>query len=116
MNNNQVATVARILFALCLLVFAFLHFTKAEGMAHMVPAFLPGDAIWVYISAIALALAAVAFIINQKVKLAGYLLGAMFLIFVLTIHLPHAINSGNLAMVLKDTAMAAASFFIGSKS
>ena len=116
MNNNQVATLARILFALCLLVFTFFHFTKANGMAGMLPSYLPGGAIWVYISGAGLALAAIAFILNIKVKLAGYLLGAMFLIFVLTIHLPRAISSGDLSMVLKDTAMAAAAFFIGSKS
>lgn len=118
MNKNQVATLARIVFALSMLVFAFFHLSNGAAMAGMVPSFLPGGAIWVYVTGVALALAAIAFILNMKVKLAGYLLGCMLLIFVLTIHLPHLINGDQTAMtmVLKDTGLAAASFFIGAKS
>ena len=119
MNSNQVAALARIVFALCMLVFAFFHLSNASGMAGGVPSFMPGPgAMWIYITGVGLALAGIAFLINQKVRLAGYLLGTMLLIFVLTIHLPHVIGGDQSAMgmLLKDTGLAAAAFFIGSKS
>ena len=78
--------------------------------------FYTGGIIWVYITGIALVLAGIAFIINKKVKLAAYLLGLMLIIFVLTIHLPKAIEKGDTSMLLKDIALAASAFFIGSKS
>ena len=84
----------------------------------MVPSYVPGGVFWVYFTGAALALAGIAFILNKKVKLAGYLLGVLLLIFVLTIHLPHLIAGDQMAMsmILKDTGLAAAAFFIGSKN
>jgi hypothetical protein len=68
-------------------------------------------------------LAAIAFIINKKIRLAGYLLGMLLLIFVFMLHLPSLLNATDQAsrmipmtMIMKDTALAAAAFFIGSKS
>ena len=116
MNNNEVAIVSRIAYGLCLIVFAFFHFSKAPVMAGGVPSFIPGRIIWVYITGIALVLAGIAFIINKKVKLAAYLLGLMLIIFVLTIHLPKAIEKGDTSILLKDIALAASAFFIGSRS
>ena len=116
MNNNQVATVTRIIYGLCLVVFAFFHFSKAPAMAGGVPSFIPGGIIWIYIKGVGLMLAGIAFIINKKVKLAGYLLGIMLIIFVLTIHLPKAMNTGDSSMLLKDIALAASALFIGSRS
>jgi len=118
MNSNLVSRLSQIVFALVMLVFAFFHLSNANGMAGMVPAFIPGGVIWVYVSGVALAVAGLAFILNMKVRLAGYLLGALLLIIVLTIHLPDLIggNEMSMSMLLKDTGLAAAAFFIGSKN
>ena len=123
MNNNEVAIVSRIAYGLCLIVFAFFHFSKAPVMAGGVPSFIPGGIIWVYITGIALVLAGIAFIINKKVKLAAYLLGLMLIIFVLTIHLPGFLNAGDaevrqgaLINLLKDTAIAAFALHIGANA
>ena len=96
---------------------------NADAMSGMVPSFIPGGVIWVYISGACLLLAAIALIIGVKVKLAGYLLGLLLLIIVLTIHLPGYLNAademakmGPMTMIVKDTAIAAAAFFIGSKA
>ncbi len=118
MNNNTVSRLSQIVFALSILVFGFFHLSNAAGMSGMVPSFIQGGIIWVYLTGVALTLAALAFILNKKVKPAGYLLGTLLLIFVLTIHLPHLIGGDQMAMsmVLKDTGLAAAAFFIGSKN
>lgn len=117
MNKNTVSVISRIVFALVIGYFGFGHLTNAEGMSTMVPSYLPAAKILVYISGVAMLLAAISFIIGVKTKLAGYLLGLLLLVIVVLVHLPSYINGNDAAMVmiLKDTAMAAAAFFIGSK-
>lgn len=105
----------RYLYALPFAVFGLLHFMAAEDMAGMVP--LPGAVFWVYLTGIALIAAAVSFIIEKKVRLAGLLLGIMLLIFVLSIHVPAVMGeAGDAAMpnLLKDLSLAGAAWFIAS--
>lgn len=106
--------VGRILYGLPLLVFGFLHFMGAQMMAGMVPAFIPGGILWVYITGVALILAALAIIANRLAPLASLLLGIMLLSFALTIHLPMLLGGDQNAMpnLLKDTALAGAAFFV----
>lgn len=65
-----------------------------------------------YISGVCLALAAVAFIINKQVKLAGYLLALLLVIIVIGVHIPGLGNPDEnmkmmaMSMAVKDTAIA----------
>lgn len=106
--------VGRILYGLPLLVFGLLHFMAAPMMAGMVPAFVPGGILWVYITGVALILAAIAIIANRLAPLASLLLGIMLLSFALTVHLPILLGGDQSAMpnLLKDTALAGAAFYI----
>ena len=105
---------AEIIYALVLLVFAYNHFTNADTMAAYIPDYMPGGgSIWVYITAAALALAAIAIISGIQKTLACYLLAAMLLIFVFTLHLKPAMD-GNMTSLLKDTTMAMAAIIIGN--
>ncbi len=106
--------VGRILYGLPLLVFGFLHFMGAQMMAGMVPAFIPGGILWVYITGVALILAAIAIMANRLAPLASLLLGILLLSFALTIHLPMLLGGDQSAMpnLLKDTALAGAAFFV----
>ena len=107
---------AEIIFALILLAFAYGHFTNTDAMSGMIPEYMPGSAsIWVYITGAGLALAAIAIITGIQKTLACYLLAAMFLIFVFTLHLQPAMD-GNMSNLLKDTAMAMAAIMIGNKA
>lgn len=124
MNTNTISKVSQIVFALLMAFFGVAHFMNGANMAGYVPSYMPGGgALWVYLTGAALVLAGLALIINKQARLASYLLGAMLLIFVLTIHLPGFMNAAdeaakNAAMpgLLKDLALAAAAFFIGSKN
>ena len=62
-----------------------------------------------YVTGLALILAAVSIIIQKKTRLACLLLAAMLIIFVLTMHLP-GLGGENaqmaMPMLLKDTALA----------
>ena len=107
---------AEIIFALILLAFAYGHFANTDAMAAYIPDYMPGDAsIWVYITGAALALAAIAIITGIQKTLACYLLAAMLLIFVFTLHLKPAME-GNMSSLLKDAAMAMAAIMIGNKA
>lgn len=107
--------IAEILFALVIGMFGTNHFMKTDMMAGYIPSYMPGDAsIWVYITGAALVLAAIAIIINMQKTLACYLLAAMLIVFVFTLHLKPAMD-GDMGNLLKDTAMAMAAILIGNR-
>ena len=121
MNNNFVSRIAIILFALVMAVFGITHFIDPENLATSVPNFIPGGRIWVYIVGVAFILAAIAFIGNKEVRLAGYLLAVLLIIFVLMVHLPGYLHSGDKEMrqislinLLKDLGLASCALLIGS--
>ena len=107
-------TVSRILFALPMMVFGALHFMNAQGMSMMVPSFVPGGIIWVYITGLALLAASVSIIANRYAQWASLLLGILLLSFALTVHLPGVMNPETMASsmpnLLKDTALSGAAF------
>ncbi len=103
----------RILLALPFLVFGLLHFSAGAQMAGMVPSWIPGGVLWVYLTGAANVLAAVSFLTGKKVKLAGQLTALMMVIFILTIHLPGVMNAADdmarqiaMTMLLKDLGLA----------
>ncbi len=121
-KNYIPSNVARMIFAATMALFGVFHFLGAKDMAGMVPAylgFIPAE-IWVYLSGLGLLGAAAAFILDQKVKLAGYLLAAMLVLFVLMLHVPKLGDpiGGQMAMVgmLKDLGLAMCAILIANAS
>ena len=110
--------IASFIYALALIMFGITHLRTGEGMAGLVPAWLPGGAIWVYVTGVCLILAALSIIIGKFTRIACFLLAAMLIIFVLTIHLPGVLSGNQMAMggVLKDTSMAMAALMIADRS
>lgn len=109
--------IGKFLFAIPLFIFGLFHFMNASAMSGMVPGMFPYSEVWVYITGVALILAAVALIVNKKARLAMTLLGVMLLIFAITVHLPGFLQQDHYssANFLKDLALSGAAFFIGSK-
>ena len=99
-------------------IFGLMHMANASQMTGMVPAWMPMKLVIVYITGLALIAATVALIINKKAKLAMTLLGVMLVLFVVLIHLMAVIGGDqmSMAMVLKDTSMAGAAFYIASQA
>ena len=118
MNQLLPPNVFRVLFAIPFAVFGVMHFMNAASMQGMVPAYVPGGIIWIYIIGALLILATLALIINKFAKAAGYLLGFMLLVFILTIHLPALMGGDQSAMssLLKDFSLMAGAMFIGNFS
>lgn len=110
--------VGRYLFALPFGVFGLFHFMNASQMGGYVPGFIPGGVFWVYLTGLAMLAACVSILINKKAKLACVLLGAMLLIFVLSIHLPAVLGDGGssaMTMLLKDTVMAGGAWILSGQ-
>jgi uncharacterized membrane protein len=122
-THHLVSRIAVIILGIVLIAFGLYHFTSPDSLVTFVPGFLPGGNIWIYITGTAFILAGIAFILHKKVRLAGYLLALLLIIFVLTIHLPNYLNSGGAEMrqaafvnLLKDTAIAAFALYLASNA
>lgn len=124
MNEPIMSRIAIILLALVMAAFGIYHFVYPQNLMAYVPSFLPDAGnLWVYLPGAAFILAAIAFITNRMVRLAGYLLAIMLIVFVLTIHLPNFLNAGDdetkqlsLVNLLKDTAIAAFAMHIAANA
>jgi len=123
MNQRIISHVAVYLLSVVMIIFGIYHFQQPRLFVTWVPTFLPGGIVWVYVVGVAFILAALAFISNKFVKLAGYLLAALLIIFVLTVHLPTYRNAGVLeerqiafTNLLKDLALAAFALHIAGSA
>lgn len=105
---------AEFIFAIVFIYFGYLHFKSADMMAGGVPSFFPGDGkIYIYLTGAGFILAAIAIIIDKYKTLACYLLAAVLLLFVFTIHIQSF--GSNPSGMLKDIAMAMAAILIGNR-
>ena len=108
-----VSRIAIYLLAVVLIIFGIYHFLNARNLVVFVPDFIPGGIIWAYFTGAAFILVGIAFITNKMVKLAGYVLAVLLIIFIVTIHIPNYLYAGSKEMqtmalinLLKDTAIA----------
>lgn len=122
-NQHIISRIAIWLLAIVMIIFGIQHFQRPEIFANFVPPYLPGGTLWVYFVGVAFILAAVAFIANRFVALAGYLLAALLFIFIVTIHWPNFREASSvensqatLTAMLKDLAIAAFALYIASNS
>src|SRR5260221_5676753 len=96
---------------------------NVTGFQKMVPSFLPGGVIWVYITGACLLAAAIAFLINRQVRLAGLLLSLFLLLIVVTVHLPAVLNAPDdgsrrfpMVNLIKDTGLAATGLLVARRN
>jgi uncharacterized membrane protein len=108
-----VSRIAIYLLAVVMIFFGIFHFLNARDLVVFVPDFIPGGIVWAYFVGAAFILVGIAFITNRMVKLAGYVLASMLVIFILIIHIPNYLYAGDKEMrsmalinLLKDTAIA----------
>ena len=125
MKEAIISRIAIIILGIVLAAYGIYHFSaqNQEYLISFMPSFLPGGNIWFYIVGVAFILAAIAFILHTQVKLAGYLLALLLLLFAFTVHLYNYLHVGNpegkqLSYInfLKDIAIAAFSLYIASNS
>lgn len=78
----------RVFYAVPLGIFAAEHFTITNDLASGIPRWIPWHMFWAYFVGVALVAAAVSIILEWESRLAAILLGIMFVLFVLTLHIP----------------------------
>ena len=122
MDNTTLSRVGTIFYALVIGFFGINHFLNGTGMQKMVPSFLPGGVVWVYITGACLVAASIALLIDKQTRLAGILLALFLLLIVLTVHLPavlHAPDSNArrfpMTNLIKDTGLAAAAILVAAR-
>lgn len=123
MTQRIISRIAIYLLSVIMIIFGIYHFLHPRNLLVFLPANIPGGITWVYVTGVAFILAALAFITNKWVKLAGYLLAVLLIVFVLTIHLPNYREAGDgdmrqgaLINILKDTALAAFALHIAGSA
>jgi len=95
---GTMADIARFFIAIALVVFAVQHFIYAGFVASLVPAWIPGHLFWAYFTAIAFIAAALSIATKKMVRLAATLVGTMFFLWVVLLHVPrvaHAMRNGD---------------------
>jgi putative oxidoreductase len=109
---HVISRVAIYLLSIVLFVFGVFHFLHPHDLLVFVPSFMPGGILWVYFVGAAFILVALAFLTNKMVKVAGYLLAVLLIVFILSIHLPNYMHAGDKEMrqvalinILKDAAI-----------
>jgi uncharacterized membrane protein len=111
-------SVGRIFVAISLVVFGIQHFLYAHFVATLVPAWMPARLFWAYFVGVAFLAAAAGMLFKKTEQPAATLLGVMFLLFVLMLHIPrivtHSSNgnewtSGFVALAMCGSAWAFAS-------
>jgi len=89
----QLANVGRYLIAISLVVFAVQHFLYAGFVANLIPGWIPARLFWAYFTGVAFVAAALATATKKMMRLAAMLLGTMFLLWVLVLHIPRVAGS-----------------------
>ncbi|MBS1562667.1 MAG: DoxX family membrane protein [Bacteroidetes bacterium] len=107
-----VLLVARILFMVPFLMIGMHHFMMADKMVGMLPSWLPGGIVWIYLTGFFELAAAVAIITAIQIRLAGFLLCILLLAYVAFLHIPSMMSADpstsmlGLIGVMKDTGLA----------
>jgi uncharacterized membrane protein len=88
---EKILPFGRLFLALPLAVFGTEHLTNAVGIASIVPRWMPWHLFWAYLVGVALIAAALSIAVKIQSALAATLLGIMFGLFVLFIHIPNIV-------------------------
>ena len=86
---------ARILVAVSLVVFGVQHFIYGGFVATLVPAFMPGRLFWAYFVGVAFVAAAIGILTSMMARPAATMLGVMFFLFVVLLHIPRVIGKSS---------------------
>jgi uncharacterized membrane protein len=90
MQKSQM--LGRIFVAVSLVVFGVQHFIYGGFVATLVPAFMPGRLFWAYFVGVAFVAAAAGIFVEMLARPAATMLGVMFFLFVVLLHVPRIIG------------------------
>jgi uncharacterized membrane protein len=91
LSDAVLADMGRVIFGVAAVVFGVDHFLALDLIASLVPAWLPAHVAVASLTGATMVIAGACFITKRLVGPAAFALGVMFLLFVLTLHLPRVL-------------------------
>jgi uncharacterized membrane protein len=89
--DHALANIGRVVFGIAVVVFGVDHFLALDLIASLVPAWMPGHVFLASLTGAAMIVAGVSILTKWMGGLAGFGLGIVFLLFVLTLHVPRVL-------------------------
>jgi len=89
--DRALANIGRVLFGIAVVVFGVDHFLALDLIASLVPAWMPGDIFLASLTGAAMIVAGVSILTKWMGELGAFGLGILFLLFVLTLHVPRVL-------------------------
>ena len=115
---KKLSQLGRILFGLPFGILGLNHFFMLDFFTGMLTSFIPGTGFTVILTGVFLILASLSIIFKKFIRIACYLLAALLLVFILTIHVPGLFDASSVQMalmqLLKDTALMGSALLIAS--
>jgi hypothetical protein len=90
---GRLVALANAFFAMPLAVFGAEHLAGDQGIASLVPAYMPWRTFWLYFVGVALVAASLSIATRILLRWSGLLFGAMMFLFVAMLHLPGALSA-----------------------
>ncbi|MDF2431046.1 MAG: hypothetical protein JWP44_677 [Mucilaginibacter sp.] len=89
-----------IFFSITMILYGYAHFLYTQPISTLVPNWISGHVFWTYFAGAALMCSGIAIVFRIKLNITAMLLGTMIFLWLILIHLPHAIadprgNNGN---------------------
>jgi hypothetical protein len=107
-GSDKIVPMGRLFYAMPMAVFGAEHFTEAKSIVLLIPTWIPGKWFWVFFVGMALLAASVSIVANKQVRLSASLLGLMFFLFVVLMHIPGVVGNPRdriaWAIALRDLA------------
>lgn len=113
-----IQTAGRMLYAVPFAGFGVMHLTMSHIFVGMVPSFVPGGVVWVYVIGVAFLAGATALVTGKLAKQAAWGLAAVLLLFIVTIWIPRLFSSESgsvgptLAGLFKDFGLLGAALMV----
>jgi len=110
----------RILFALPFLLFGLNHLYNYNEILPVVPAFIPGGVLWVWLSGLAMIFAAFAIVGEKHEDIACIAMAVLLLAHIATVHFPELINPQKSLLtwisLLKDVGLMGAALYMAGNA
>lgn len=114
------SSAGRILYAIPFIAFGVMHFLKGGALAGVVPGWVPGGVIWVYLTGIANLAAGISIAVDRYVQVTATAVVGLLAAFITLIHLPGVLAEGSqmaITGLLKDVGLAGgALMLLGQKT
>lgn len=108
-TTSGFSNVGRVFLSIPFIVFGLMHFMNAGAMSGLVPGWLPGGVIWVYLTGAANLAAGLGVAFNRYVKPAAVGLMGLLSLYILAVHVPGLFGEGSFQMamqgLLKDVGL-----------